>query len=184
MRRTWHSFLAQSTNPHTKPATLMRTFLYQLCAVIHLSFLKVKSPLSWQHVDVPGPTIHQIGWFSASLFGIRLVMQRRVLINGNTITERFEGVFVQLNRVMTALWRLGKFNLTVLMSSFISLVFCCSKRFFFLFSYHDLLNKDTPLIRTLSAVPSVSVLTGFDCNNNNNNNNNHHHFPIQTDHKI
>lgn len=37
-----HSILAQSTNSHRKPATLMRTFLYQLCAVIDVSFLKVK----------------------------------------------------------------------------------------------------------------------------------------------
>ena len=41
-----HSILAQSTNSHRKPATLMRTFRYQLCAVIDLSFVKARNPLS------------------------------------------------------------------------------------------------------------------------------------------
>ena len=40
-----HLFLCQSTNySHRKPTSLMRTLLYQLCAVIDLSFLKVKNP--------------------------------------------------------------------------------------------------------------------------------------------
>ena len=41
-----HSILAQSTNSRRKPATLMRTFRYQLCAVIDLSFVKARNPLS------------------------------------------------------------------------------------------------------------------------------------------
>ena len=53
---------------------------------------------------------------------------------------------------MTALWRLDKLNLTMLMSSFISLVFCYSKRGFSDF------NNMTRLIRTpLSVVFPVSV---------------------------
>ena len=39
-----HLFLAQSTNSHGKPTSLMWSLHYQLCAVIDLSFLKVKNP--------------------------------------------------------------------------------------------------------------------------------------------
>ena len=38
-----HLFLAQSTDSHRKTTSLMRTLHYQLCAVISLSFLKVKN---------------------------------------------------------------------------------------------------------------------------------------------
>ena len=62
---------------------------------------------------------------------------------------------------MTALLRLENFNLMMLMSSFISLVFCSSKRFFC--CKNDLLNTDTLLIKSLPVFPSESILTGFDC---------------------
>ena len=39
-----HLFLAQSTNSHRKPTSLMRTLHYQWCAEIDLSILKVKKP--------------------------------------------------------------------------------------------------------------------------------------------
>ena len=40
-----HLFLALSTNIHKKPTSLMWTLsCYELCAVIDLSFLKVKNP--------------------------------------------------------------------------------------------------------------------------------------------
>ena len=47
-------------------------------------------------------------------------MQRRVLIKQHK-NERFLSVSVDLSHVMTALRKLDKFNLTMLMSSFISL---------------------------------------------------------------
>lgn len=53
--------------------------------------------------------------------------------------------------------RLEMYNLTLLMSSLISLVFHSDKRCVFDF------NNMTPLIPTLSMALSVSVLTGFDC---------------------
>ena len=53
-------------------------------------------------------------------------------------------------RVMTVLWRLEKLNLTMLTSSFISLVFCSNQKCIFDF------NNKTHLIRTLPVVPSVS----------------------------
>ena len=78
-----------------------------------------------------------------------------LVLGSNTINEPLLDVSVHLIRVMTALCRLEKFNLTILMSSLISLVFCSSKSFF----YFD---NMTLLIQTLSRVPSVPVLTRFD----------------------
>ena len=68
-----HLFLAQSTDSHRKTTLLMQTLLYQLCAVISLSFLKVKN-LQFtafrcsQHYSSLVQTI----------FGIEQVMQRTV----------------------------------------------------------------------------------------------------------
>ena len=47
------------------------------------------------------------------------------------MNECFLSVSMDLSRIMTALLRLEKFNLTTLMSSFISLFFCPSKKGFF-----------------------------------------------------
>lgn len=58
---------------------------------------------------------------------------------------------------MTAFWRLGMYNLTLPMSSLISLVFYSNKRCLF-----DFKNM-TQLMRTVSMALSVSVLTDFDC---------------------
>ena len=51
----------------------------------------------------------------------------------------------------------------MLMSCIISLVFFSLKLRCILFR-QDPLNSDNPLIQTISMIPSVSVLTGFDCN--------------------
>ena len=64
---------------------------------------------------------------------------------------------MDLSGGMKALRNLEMFNLTMLMSSTISLVFCSNKRSFF-----DL-NDMSCLIPIPSIVPSASVLTGFDC---------------------
>ena len=58
---------------------------------------------------------------------------------------------------MTAFWRLGMYNLTLPMSSLISLVFYSNKRCLFYFK------NMTQLMRTVSMALSVSVLTDFDC---------------------
>ena len=84
-------------------------------------------------------------------------MQLRVLIK-----LYYKWVIFKCLHVITALLQLETFNLMMLMSSFISLVFYCSKSFFFCFK-NDLLNTYTLLIKSLSVFPSESVLTGFDC---------------------
>ena len=50
------------------------------------------------------------------------------------MNECFLSVSMDLSRIMTALLRLEKFNLTTLMSSFISLGFCPGKKGFFDFN--------------------------------------------------
>ena len=72
-------FFVQSTNSHRKSNSLMRKLNYQLCAVIDLSFLKVKKTFSRQRVDVPSATVHLIGWFS-DVFGIKWVSQWTLMI--------------------------------------------------------------------------------------------------------
>ena len=71
---------------------------------------------------------------------------------------------VDLSHVMTAWWKLGKFNLTMLMSSLISLWF--GEGFFYLNNMTRLIGTPRgPLMRTLSVVfsePAVRI-TGFDC---------------------
>ena len=47
-----HFFLAQSTDSRGKSTSLMQTLDYQLCAVIDLSFLKVKRPSVDRTVDI------------------------------------------------------------------------------------------------------------------------------------
>ena len=51
---------------------------YQLCAVMDLSFLKVKKTLSWKHFDVPSATVvYRIGKLQRSIsddFGITWIM--------------------------------------------------------------------------------------------------------------
>ena len=54
-----HFFLAQSTDSHGKSTSLMQTLDYQLCAVIDLSFLKVKRPSVDSTVDVTSATVHR-----------------------------------------------------------------------------------------------------------------------------
>ena len=54
-----HFFLAQSTDSHRKSTSLMQTLDYQLCAVIDLSFLKVKRPSVDSTVDVTSATVHR-----------------------------------------------------------------------------------------------------------------------------
>ena len=64
---------------------------------------------------------------------------------------------------MTALGGSQKFNLTMLMSSFISLVFCSNKRGFFYFNNMSRLIRTPRQYGPFLCVPSVSVLTVFDC---------------------
>ena len=71
----------------------------------------------------------------------------------NYINERFLSVSVDLFHGITTLWKLEMFNLTVLMCSFISWVFCSNKRCFL---------TQITWIQTLSVAPSVSILMGFD----------------------
>ena len=54
-----HFFLAQSTDSHGKSTSLMQTLHYQLCAVIDLSFLKVKRPSVDSTVEVTSATVHR-----------------------------------------------------------------------------------------------------------------------------
>ena len=71
---------------------------------------------------------------------------------------------VDLSPVMTALWKLGKFNLTMLMSSLISLWF--GKGFFYFNNMTRLIGTPRgPLMRTLCVVSSEPAvrITGFDC---------------------
>ena len=58
-----HLFFTQSTNSYWKPPSANAdTSLSTVCCNWPFLF-EVKKSLSWQHVDVPSATIHQIGWF-------------------------------------------------------------------------------------------------------------------------
>lgn len=68
---------------------------------------------------------------------------------------------VDLIRRMTALWRSKIINLTMLMSSLVSLLFCSDKRW--LMTWRPAKYEQLVWIRTLSMSPSVPVLTPFGC---------------------
>ena len=68
-----HLFLAQSTDSRGKTTSLMQTLHYQLCAVISLSFLKVKNlQLTAFRCSQQYSSLVQ------TIFGIKQVMQRTV----------------------------------------------------------------------------------------------------------
>ena len=147
-----HLFLAQSTDSD-KDSINADTSLSTVCGKRPFLFRVKKKPktFSWQHVDVPSTTVHLIACCADYFY------QTSYAENG-FITEWRLSVSVDFVRGMTVLWRLELFNLTMLMFSFIPSVFCSYKRCF-LFN----LNNMILLIWTLSMVPSVSVLTRFDC---------------------
>ena len=100
-----------------------------------------KKSFSWQHVDAPSPTIYRIVWFvDVNFWHQTSYAEKGLILIKEHKNERFLSVSVDLSHVMTALWKLEKFNLTMLMSSFISLWF--GKRVFFY------LNNMGRLIRT------------------------------------
>ena len=120
----------QSTDSHKKQTLLMQTIHYQLCAVINLSFWKVKNPSVNSKSMFPKvcSTLERKNY--RSQFQTILASQHSendfdwVI---NYTDERFLSVSVNLSCRMMAFWRLEIFSLTMLMSSFISLVFCWNK---------------------------------------------------------
>ena len=115
-------FLAQSTDSIKKSTLLMN----ELCAVIDLSFLKEKdlqltACRCSQCYSTPNGMIFKTS--ISNLFGIKRVMQRTHGFDSVRYRWAIFEPFVDLVRGMTALWRLEMFNLTMFMSSFISLEF-------------------------------------------------------------
>ena len=131
----------------------MRTFHYQVRCTTDLSFLKVKKNLQLTARRCSQHYSHWIGWFVDINFRLILASNdlcgERFWIIYIIIDERFLSVSLELSRRMKALWRLERFNLTILMPCFITLVFYSNKTCFFFY----IINM-TRFIRTLSMIPA------------------------------